>query len=218
MTILLLGATGRTGRHLLQQALDRGHTVHALVRDPAAIKLNHSNLRLFEGSPLDREKLSVAMEGTEAIVSALNVSRTSDWPWAPLRSPADLLSKCAGYLQELATARGIQRLVVMSAWGVAETRKDIPFWFRWAIEHSNLKFPYSDHERQEQVLLQGSLNFTAVRAAGLTNGKGSQEVIISIGNQPRPRLLISRATVAGFMLDLLPADRYPRQCIVVSAK
>mgnify|MGYP000939476663 CR=1 FL=1 len=120
MTILLLGATGRTGRHLLQQALDRGHTVHALVRDPAAIKLNHSNLRLFEGSPLDREKLSVAMEGTEAIVSALNVSRTSDWPWAPLRSPADLLSKCAGYLQELATARGIQRLVVMSAWGVAD--------------------------------------------------------------------------------------------------
>ena len=86
-----------------------------------------------------------------------------------LRSPADLLSKCAGYLQNWQPPGGIQRLVVMSAWGVAETRKDIPFWFRWALNTATLNSLYRIMNVRAGTAA-GSLNFTAVRAAGLTNG------------------------------------------------
>ncbi|MEI9911535.1 MAG: NAD(P)H-binding protein [Bacteroidota bacterium] len=92
MRILILGATGRTGKLVAEQALQRGHTVHALVRDKNKVKLNHADLTLFEGQPADRAALANAMKGCEAILSALNISRTSDFPWAKLRSPKDFLS------------------------------------------------------------------------------------------------------------------------------
>ena len=94
MKILLLGATGRTGLHLLRQSLERGHIVHALVRDKRKIKMSHKNLMLSEGSPSDKDLLDNAMKGCEAILSALNISRKSDWPWAKLRTPNNFFIYC----------------------------------------------------------------------------------------------------------------------------
>ena len=75
MRIFLLGATGRTGKLVMQQALQRDHIVHALVRDKSKVKLSHANLILFEGQPADKAALENAMKGCEAILSALNISR-----------------------------------------------------------------------------------------------------------------------------------------------
>ncbi len=216
MKILLLGATGRTGRDLLQQALQRGHHVHALVRDKKKVITHHSNLSIFEGSPLDKAALENAMNGCEVIASALNVSRTSDWPWAPLRSPEDLLSSVMKSLVELMPQHHISRLIFISAWGVAETKKDIPGWFRWFIDHSNLSYPYLDHERQEDLARKSPLEWTSVRAAGLTNGSKIKEVKISFNNDPKPSLMINRKSVASFVLDTLEKNLYLRQTPVIS--
>jgi uncharacterized protein YbjT (DUF2867 family) len=218
MKILLLGATGRTGRKLLEQALARNHCVHALVRDPAKIITRHRELRLFTGSPLDKDCLREAMQGCEAILSALNISRSSDWPWARLRTPVNFLSTVMQNLVGLAPQMGIQRIIFISAWGVAETRADIPGWFRWFIEHSNIRFPYEDHERQEMFVKNSSLNWTGIRAAGLTNFKNNKQVLVSFDNNPRPRLTISRNNLAAFMLETLEQNLYSRQLPVVSEK
>ena len=62
MRILLLGATGRTGKHLLEQALDHGHIVHALVRNKLQIATQGYNLILFEGTPVNTMALDEAMQ------------------------------------------------------------------------------------------------------------------------------------------------------------
>ena len=62
MKILLLGATGRTGRWILEEAIGRGHIVHALVRDPAKLKITNGRLILFEGTPTDSVALEKAMQ------------------------------------------------------------------------------------------------------------------------------------------------------------
>jgi len=218
MKILLLGATGRTGNHILDMALQHGHTVHAVVRNKKKLTLTHSNLILFEGDPLDKNILSRAMQGCEAIISALNISRTSDFPWAKLRTPKDLLSSIAQHIIELAPQHTIQRYIFISAWGVAETKKDIPGWFGWFIEHSNIRYPYIDHERAEELLKKSSLQFTAIRPAGLTNFKNQKEIIVSLNNTPKPKLLISRRGLAGFVLDVLEKGLYERGLVVVSEK
>jgi putative NADH-flavin reductase len=218
MKILILGATGRTGKHLLGQALQRDHTVHVLARDKNKIILNDSRITVFEGSPLDKVALENAMKGSEAILNTLNVSRTSDWPWAKLRSPKNLLSATMKNIIELAPKNNIQRIIVMSALGVAETKKDIPGWFRWFIDHSNVRYPYLDHERQEELLKQTSLQYTSVRAAGLTNSKRKKEIIVSINNNPKPHLVISRYNVASFMLDVLEKNLYVGEMVAVSGK
>ena len=79
--ILIIGGSGRTGLHLLEQAAQRGHTVRALVRKPEAVKAP-SNVELVKGTPEKLEDLREAMKGTEAVIVAHNNSRASDNPWA----------------------------------------------------------------------------------------------------------------------------------------
>lgn len=218
MKILLLGATGRTGRWILEEAIGRGHIVHALVRNPAKVKFSNGRLILFEGTPTDSAALEKAMEGCQAIISAINISRTNDFPWSPLRTPKDFLSASMKNIIASAQDHSIDRIVIISAWGVAETRGDIPGWFRWFIEHSNIRYPYNDHAVQEYLLKASALNWTCVRPVGLTNSKKDKTVTVTLDKTSKPTLLIPRRMVAKFMMDVLEKDLYVRQLPVISSK
>jgi nucleoside-diphosphate-sugar epimerase len=218
MRILILGATGRTGKLVLEQSLQRRYTVNVLVRDKSKLLQHDEWLTAFEGSPEDKIALGTAMKGCEAIISALNISRVSDFPWSKLRSAKDFLSVTMKNIIELAPRHNIERIIFTSAWGVGETRKEIPGWFRWFIDHSNIRYPYEDHARQEVLLKSTSLHWTSVRAAGLTNSKKKKKIIVSFNNEPKPRLTISRGNVAGFMLDVLEKNLYLGQMPVVSGE
>jgi putative NADH-flavin reductase len=205
MKILVLGATGRTGKHIVEYALSKGYQVNCLVRNPEKIP-SHSNLKIIKGSTTKTKDLEMAMEGCTAIVSALNISRTSDFPLAPLRTPKDFLSNSITYVISVAEKYDIKRIVVCSAWGVSETRKDIPFWFRWTIDYSNIKYAYQDHERQELLLENSNLDWTIIKPVGLTNSKAKKNILESFKNKPKPNLLISRKNVAKYMVDSLEKD------------
>lgn len=218
MKILLLGSTGRTGRWILEEAIGRGHIVHALVRNPAKVKFSNGRLTLFEGTPTDSAALENAMEGCDAIISSINISRTHDFPWSPLRTPKDFLSASMKNIIALAQRHSIDRIVITSAWGVAETRADIPGWFRWLIEHSNIRYPYADHAVQEDLLKASTLNWTAVRPVGLINSKKDKTTTVTLDKMPKPGLLIPRRMVARFMLEVLEKHLYIKQLPVISAK
>lgn len=217
MRILILGATGRTGKHLLSEALKNGHVVHVLVRDKSKIHYNSEQLIIFEGLPTDRIALKNAMTGCEAILSALNISRTSDFPWAKLRTPKTFLSDTIKLVAEIAEEEKIKRIVVCSAWGVNETKKDIPWWFRWFIDNSNIGVAYRNHELQESILQKTALNYTLIRPVGLTNFNKEENIRVSINNHPKPKLIISRKSVAGFMLKVLNEDLFIKQTVTISA-
>ena len=71
MKLLILGATGGTGRALIEQALEQGHVVTALARNPAKIRTSHTNLRVIKGDILSYPSLEAAIEGQDAVLSAL---------------------------------------------------------------------------------------------------------------------------------------------------
>jgi NADPH:quinone reductase-like Zn-dependent oxidoreductase len=73
--VLIVGATGGTGRHLVAQALERGHLVTALARDPSALRIEHPRLRVVSGNVLDYASVEAAVRGQEAVVSALGHKR-----------------------------------------------------------------------------------------------------------------------------------------------
>ncbi len=218
MHILILGPTGRLGRLLVDEALSRGHQVSVVVSHEYRLKTDPKLLDVHEGTPLNKYTVSEAMKGCDAILSALNISRTSDYPWADLRTSADFLSLSMKNILEAAAENHIKRIVITTAWGVAETRGDIPFWFRWLIDHSNIKYPYFDHERQEEMLKVSDLEWTVVRPVGLTDSHKSKEIKVTLDNQPKPSLAISRLNVARFMLDVLEQNLYINQFPVVSEK
>jgi uncharacterized protein YbjT (DUF2867 family) len=218
MKILILGATGRTGKQLLQEAIDRGHEVHVLVRDASRVKIQSTRLILFIGNPGNRVSLSRALHGCDAVLSALNISRTSDFPWAPLRTPTDFLENMLSHLIELMSEKEIKRLILTSAWGVGDSREEIPAWFRWLVDHSNIGKAYAQHELQEKMLRESALDWTAVRPVGLNNRKKLKRLIVSEQGSPKPGLLISRRQTARFMLDCLDLKTYIGETPVISEK
>lgn len=170
MKILLLGATGRTGKLVLKAAKENDYQINCLVRNKG--KVEESNgVQVFTGNPNNADDLEKAIQGCEAIISALNISRTSDFPWANLRTPPQYLSEVMSKTLKLAEKHNINRLVVCSAWGVAETKDDLPGWFRWFIDNSNIGVAYKDHEHQEKLIRESDLDWTIVRPSGLTNSK-----------------------------------------------
>ncbi len=216
MKILILGANGRSGRRIVNEALRAGFSVHALVRNKKDLP-EHQNLRIIEGSCLKRSDLDKALTGTVAVVSALNVSRKSDFPWSKLKSPTDLMSKTMEYLIPLLYAHGISRLLIISAAGTGDSRKVLPKWFAWLIDHSNIKYAYQDHERQEKLVRNSDLEWTILRPVGLSNSSKITRVCISKDGIPPPSMLISRDTLANYVIQTLEDNLHYQESPVISA-
>jgi putative NADH-flavin reductase len=214
--LLILGSTGRTGRYLLEEALARNFEVNILVRDIQKVNIESEKLTIFEGTPSNKEDLAKALYGCTHVLSALNISRNSDFPWSGLRTPKDFLEKTIQNLIDLSKTNPLKNVMVISAWGVAETKQDIPFWFRWMIDFSNIKYGYQGHEQQEKLLQNSDVNYTIIRPVGLTNFEKSKPIIVTKNNSTKPNLLISRKNVAGFMLDVLEDGAFCREILVVS--
>lgn len=73
MKLLIFGATGGTGRALVQQALEQGHVVTAFARDPAKVRATHENLRVMQGDITNSGSVEVAVNGQDAVLSALGI-------------------------------------------------------------------------------------------------------------------------------------------------
>ncbi len=216
MRILILGATGRTGKHILEQALHKRHIVHVLVRDRSKLHLAHNQLHIFEGSPTDITAIEKAMQGCEAVLSVLNISRRSDFPWAGLRTPKDFLSDTMNKIIAACNKLHCKRILVTTAWGVNESKKEIPGWFRWLIDNSNIKYPYVDHGIVEELLKASSLEWTIVRPVGLTNSAKEKNVKVSFNGLPKPGLTINRRNVARFMVAALEEYTYIKELPTIS--
>jgi len=70
MKLLIFGATGGTGRLLVEQALAQGHVVTAFVRNPAKFHVSHANLRVAQGDVLRYDTVEPAVTGQDAVLSA----------------------------------------------------------------------------------------------------------------------------------------------------
>jgi len=79
--LFLFGGSGRTGGHNIDHALSKGHTLAALVRDPAKLT-RRAGLTAVQGTPVNRSDVDGAIDGADAVIVALNSTRRSDTPWA----------------------------------------------------------------------------------------------------------------------------------------
>lgn len=213
--ILLLGATGRTGNEVLSLALCQGYHVNILVRDVSRIKLEHPQLKVFEGDTRNQADLCRSADGCEGIISCLNISRKSDFPWAPLRTPENFLSTTMQNLIITCRVKNIKRIIFTSAWGVGDSRPYLPAWFVWFIDNSNLSPAYLEHERQEALVRNSGLDWTIVRPVVLTNRNTKKTPKAILNNERKPALTISRKETAGFILEAFHDEKFVHTAPVI---
>jgi uncharacterized protein YbjT (DUF2867 family) len=210
MNILVLGATGRTGKLFTQLAMAKNHQVTAIIRnmkDAIIPKVNY-----IEGLPTDEQLLTRALEGMDAVVVSLNINRTSDNPFARVVSPLTLISDSMKAVIPAMEKNNVRRIITISASGVGDSWNDMYLIARLLIRYSNIWKAYEDHTRQEQVVRQSALDWTIVRPVML-NDKDNEEYTAMVGKPSGAS--ISRKAVAKFILDTLESGKFVRDCVTI---
>lgn len=208
--LLLLGATGATGRLLLGQALEQGYGVTALVRDPSKLTKEHAQVSVVTGDATDAAVVDAALEGAEAVLCALGT-----------RSPrslvsCDLMRATMHALVPTMERRGVRRVIVLSALGVGQSADHAPpalrFAFRTVFHQVGM-----DKAAAEEYLRASDLDWTVVYPPSLTDGRrtGSYRSGEELDLKGVPK--IARADVADFMLSQLGEATYTRKSAIVSS-
>jgi putative NADH-flavin reductase len=198
--ILVLGATGGTGRLIVGQALKRGQEVTALVRSPEkASRLKGA--KLIVGDVRDEKVLREALKGQDAVVSALGT------PASPFRE-VTLLSTATRALVRAMKAEHVSRLVCITGIGAGDSAGHGGFLFNNVIFPLLLKKVYADKNRQETIVRDSGLDWILVRPSVLNDkpGRGPVRALTDLSDFHGGG--ISRADVAAFVLDQLHAEAW----------
>jgi uncharacterized protein YbjT (DUF2867 family) len=200
LKLLVLGASGGVGQWLVRLAAERGHDVTALARPTATLDAP-SSVHVIRGDVLDPGVLRAAVEGRDAVASCVGLRRAGKSPWAPLRSPENLVEAVTRALVPAMERAGLRRLVTISAAGVADSMAQLTAPVRWLVTRGNIGVAYRDLERAESVLRASALDWLAVRPVTLANGSPTGRA----GPVARFRMAstVRRSDVAVWMLEAL---------------
>lgn len=199
MKVLVFGASGGTGRELVRQALARGHSVTAFVRNPADFDIAGSGLIVIPGDVADRAQVTPTVRGHDAVICALGSGRS-------LKRHPELIEGVRNIVQAM-QQEGVRRLVYLSVLGAGDSRHQLGWLDRYFIVPLVLRNVVADHSTKEEIITQSGLDWAIVRPPRLTNGShtGRYRSGIDIG-EGWMTSSISRADLAEFMLGRLATN------------
>ncbi len=199
--VLVIGATGGTGRQLVKQALQRGYHVTALVRDPTRIDIVHPQLTVIQGDVLDATSVEKAMRDQQAVLSALGHKR---WFY-----PARILSAGTRNILSAMRACGTKRLICETSLGIGDSAGHMGLYYTFFVIPLILPFYFWDKARQERLIEASGTDWVIVRPGVLTD-RDKQRATRSGYNVGSFLLTpsVARADVAKFMLSQLTSSTY----------
>jgi putative NADH-flavin reductase len=197
MRITVFGGTGRTGRHVLEQGARRGHEVLALVRSPDKVT-PHEGLTVVAGDAFDRDQVRAAIEGADAVISALGA--------AGLGPTTDLSTMNANVVAG-AEAAGVQRVAVILSVGVFFEEAQPPF------EHV-----VAEHKRDLATLRASSLGAWVGACPPDIVDEPATGTYRAVLDGRGPAWRIPTGDLATFLLDAVDTDAYAGHPVGVSGE
>ena len=192
MKLFVIGATGRTGQEIVQQALARDHHVTAFVRSPENITLKNDRLTVLKGNAMDENELFRAMQNHDAVVSTLGPREVF--------KPSSMLHDNALATTRAMNRLGVKRYVVLSA------AAHFP-----GILNRIASFIMRNHMRDslamEAIVQASGLDWTIARPPRLTQ-EGYATYRSREDAAPRMGFSLSRKAVAAFMLDAIEQRKH----------
>jgi putative NADH-flavin reductase len=208
MKVTIFGATGRTGRHLVGQALEAGHEVVSFARTPTKLSIEDEKLSIVHGTVQDATRVREAVTGADAVLSVLGPTSNE---------PTYEVSQGMENILAAMQAQGVQRLVQSIGAGVGDPN-DQPGLFDRAIKvllRLMSRYVYEDMVRVADLIRASDLDWTLVRVPMLTDAPPSGDVLVGyLGRGVGAR--ISRTDMAAFILEQASDDTYLRQAPVIS--
>lgn len=191
--IIVFGAAGGTGKKVVQQALQLGYEVKAIVRKPEILTVRHPKLTIVKGDVLQIDTFQNEMEDVNTVISCLGI---------PKVQPTTLYSESMVNIIAIMKRNAVRRILCVSS-GAIDIPPNSSFIMTFLLKNvlqRIYKPVYADMNVMEEELKSSGLDYTIVRAPKLTDGKRTNNYRI-VTQQPLKKIpTISRADLAGFML------------------
>ncbi|MDQ2852874.1 MAG: NAD(P)H-binding protein [Actinomycetota bacterium] len=210
MKILVAGATGTVGQHVVTQALARGHTVTAVARHPERLTTTNKNLTTVAADILDPAAIGPLLNGVDAVISTVGIGAS--------KAPTTLYSRGTGNLLRGMSQHHVERIVVISS-QVADSWAHQPFFALFTVlpllQHF-LGATYDDMRRMERVLWESQAQFTGIWAPRIRDHSATGKYRLG-ENQPPPRgMTITAPDMATALLDVAERSDLGRQYVFVA--
>ena len=192
MKLVVFGATGGTGREVVQQALEAGHAVTSFVRDPSRLGDLVGKIKVITGDIHELDAVKQAVQGQDAVVCALG---SRDLKSTTLRTDGTV------NIIEAMKDNQVQRLIVVSAMGIGESWNTLSLSSKLFFA-TVLRSARVDHESQEEAVRNSGLDWTIIRPSGLTDGPRRGDYRFGENIETKSST-IARADVADLILKSL---------------
>ncbi|XP_018523397.1 uncharacterized protein YwnB isoform X1 [Lates calcarifer] len=219
MKITVLGATGQTGQYLVNQALQQGHTVTAIVRNPGKLAVHHDNLKVVEADIFSADSLKTHFKGQDVIMSCLGF-------------PASIFSAVTGYtlsmnamINAMREAR-VNRIITMTSWYTEpNSGAQSSYLIRFLLLPMIRSVLTNMYEMEQFLQKTDDISWTVVRPPGLKNLPASAQEFLthegyfvpdSSGNPAGSA--VGRGDVARFMLSLLNSNAWVKKGVAITTK
>lgn len=196
MRILVVGASGGTGRQIVLRALSRGHAVRAWSRQEGELSLSHSNLEHASGDVTDRLAASRIVRGVDVVVSALGSVRGLE--------KTSVCSEGTRNIVEAMRQHRVRKIIAITSMGTTDKLGPVHVHFFDPLFFRGI---YDDKRKQEKIVMESGLEWTLVRPGRLTDSPSTQHARV-VFDGPLPGVMVSRAAVARFALEQIDSDRY----------
>jgi putative NADH-flavin reductase len=209
MKIAIFGATGETGRQLVEQALATGYQVVAYVRNPSKLNTKHENLTIVQGELADQAIIERAVSAADAVISVLGPRSGSK---------GKPITRGMQNIIEAMKKQGVRRLIISSTLS-AKDPNDLPDFKAKALVNLvklTMHAAYEEIVSVADTVRKSDLDWTIVRLTTLNNNPKSGKVRVGYLGKGEVGLRISRADLAEFMLKQVQDTKYLRQAPVIS--
>jgi uncharacterized protein YbjT (DUF2867 family) len=216
MRVLVVGATGGSGRAAVRELLARGHIVTALVRRPDQALEFDRRVQIAAGDATRPTDVDAAVRGQDAVVVTLGIRENALRVRLRGSATTPLDVRSAGTKNVIAAMRrhGVGKLVVQSSYGVGDTRDRLPL--RWRLIFALfLKPQIADTEVQEEHVRSSGLQWVLAQPVGLTDEDEARPPFASPEGEVRS-MAVSRRSVARFLADAVEQASYDRLAVALS--
>jgi len=207
--LIVFGATGGTGKQVVEQALQAEHQVTVVVRNPDAFNIQHKNLEIIKGDVFQPLTFSNAIKEKDVIISCLGVQH---------KKPTIIYSEGINNIIQVMQREKVNRIICLSAGAVIVPSKSSLFlkFVTKNILQRLFKYMYADMLIMEKILRNANLNWTVVRPPWLRDSKYTAKYRTTINEHLSNPSKISRADLAHYIINHLTDEKTFKAVIEIS--
>lgn len=204
MKIIVFGATGGVGQHVVKQALEKGFEITAFVRTPSNLEVQDEKLHIIQGDAFNKDDVANAIAGHDIVISCLNTSKG-------LEESTELEEMTKNIVDGM-KAHNVNRIIYTASAGIDN---EIPGPHGKKVME-RLQNPLTDHRNAVKYIKSNGLTYTIVRPVGLTNDPFTGKYQETKEGVPTNSHTIPRADVAYFIIKALTDKQYENTSVAIA--